>query len=198
MKLAVIKQALASLSLKSMVETDYAAKGYHLEVKVEPAQVATVAAIFDQEKFFLETITGVDWLGEKAAIQKEKEKVRAAAVKAAEKAAIKAKEAGEGEVLPDLGAVEESDPFDLVDELEVVYDFNHMEELCRVVVRTRIPRDGSEYELPTISAIFLGANWHERETHDFFGIKFSAHPDLSPLLLPKDADYHPLLKDFKV
>jgi len=51
--------------------------------------------------------------------------------------------------------------------------------------------------VPTISAVFPGANWHERETHDFFGIRFAGHPNLIPLLLPEDADYHPLRKDFK-
>ena len=79
------------------------------------------------------------------------------------------------------------------DQMEVVYDFNNMTELCRVVIRTRITR--SQPELPTISAVYPGANWHERETHDFFGIRFSGHPDLSPLLLPEDADFHPLVKE---
>ncbi len=78
--------------------------------------------------------------------------------------------------------------------LEVVYDFLHALSNLRVVVRTRIPRD--EPEIPTISAVFPGADWHEREAHDFFGIRFLGHPDLSPLLLPEDADYHPLRKDF--
>jgi len=80
-------------------------------------------------------------------------------------------------------------------QLEAVYDFNHFDELCRVVIRTRTDRDNPE--IPTISHIYQGANWHERETHDFFGIKFTGHPNLEPLLLPEDADFHPLLKDFK-
>ena len=79
--------------------------------------------------------------------------------------------------------------------LEVVYDYNHWDISCRVVVRTFLDRE--KPELPTISEVYTGANWHERETHDFFGIKFMGHPDLSPFLLPEDADYHPLLKDFK-
>jgi NADH-quinone oxidoreductase subunit C len=79
-------------------------------------------------------------------------------------------------------------------EMEVVYDFFHPTRPLRVVVRVRVPRENAE--LPTISAVFPGANWHERETHDFFGIRFSGHPDLSPFLLPEDADYHPLRKDF--
>jgi NADH:ubiquinone oxidoreductase subunit C len=79
-------------------------------------------------------------------------------------------------------------------ELEVVYDFFHAAVPLHVVVRTRVQRTNPE--LPTISGVFPGANWHERETHDFFGIRFLGHPDLSPLLLPEDATYHPLRKDF--
>jgi NADH-quinone oxidoreductase subunit C len=79
-------------------------------------------------------------------------------------------------------------------QMEVVYDYFHPTSPLHVVVRTRIPRD--KPELPTIQGLYSGANWHERETHDFFGIRFLGHPDLSPLLLPEDADYHPLRKDF--
>ena len=80
--------------------------------------------------------------------------------------------------------------------MEVVYDFSRYDfDLCRVVIRTRIPR--SNPVVPTITGIYTGANWHERETHDFFGIDFQGHPHLIPLLLPEDADFHPLLKDFK-
>ena len=79
-------------------------------------------------------------------------------------------------------------------EMEVVYDYFHPETNWRVAVRARIPR--SNPEIATVSEVFSGANWHERETHDFFGINFLGHPDLSPLLLPEDATYHPLRKDF--
>lgn len=79
-------------------------------------------------------------------------------------------------------------------QMEVVYDFLHMENNVRAVLRTRVPREHPE--VPTISNVFPGANWHERETHDFFAIRFTGHPDLSPFLLPEDADYHPLRKDF--
>ena len=79
-------------------------------------------------------------------------------------------------------------------QMEVVYDFFHPAKALRVVVRTRIPRDNPE--VATIVKVFPGANWHERETHDFFGIRFLGHPDLTPFLLPEDATYHPLRKDF--
>jgi len=79
-------------------------------------------------------------------------------------------------------------------QMEVVYDYFHSDKPIRAVVRTRVPRGNPE--VPTISNVFPGANWHERETHDFFGIRFAGHPDLSPFLLPEDATYHPLRKDF--
>ena len=79
-------------------------------------------------------------------------------------------------------------------EMEVGYDFFHPTASLHVVVRTRVPRECPE--LPTISGVFAGANWHERETPEFFGIRFVGHPNLAPLLLPEDATYHPLRKDF--
>lgn len=79
-------------------------------------------------------------------------------------------------------------------EMEIVYDFFHPQHGLHLVVRTRVPRDNPA--VPSIHRVFPGANWHERETHDFFGIEFIGHPDLTPLLLPEDADYHPLRKDF--
>ncbi len=79
-------------------------------------------------------------------------------------------------------------------QMEVVYDYFHPASVLHLVVRTRVSRE--QPELPTIQGVFPGANWHERETHEFFGIKFQGHPNLTPLLLPEDADYHPLRKDF--
>jgi len=79
-------------------------------------------------------------------------------------------------------------------EMEVVYDYFHSEGPLRVAVHARVPRE--KPELPTIREVFQGADWHERETHEFFGIKFLGHPNLTPLLLPEDADFHPLRKDY--
>jgi NADH-quinone oxidoreductase subunit C len=77
---------------------------------------------------------------------------------------------------------------------ELVYDYFHPVTGLRVVVRSRIARENPEIQ--SISSVFPGANWHERETHDFFGICFLGHPNLTPFLLPEDATYHPLRKDF--
>ena len=61
-------------------------------------------------------------------------------------------------------------------------------------LRTHVPRDGGS--LPTLTGIFPGANWHERETYEMFGITFDGHPNLLPLLLPDGFEGHPLRKDF--
>lgn len=78
--------------------------------------------------------------------------------------------------------------------MELVYDFNRMAGGGRIAIRVRVSRE--KPELSSISKIFGGANWYEREAHDMFGIVFSGHPNLTPLLLPEDATFHPLRKDF--
>jgi NADH-quinone oxidoreductase subunit C len=50
--------------------------------------------------------------------------------------------------------------------------------------------------LPTATGIYRGAAWHERETHEMFGVAFTGHPGLEPLLLPEGFEGHPLRKDF--
>jgi NADH-quinone oxidoreductase subunit C len=52
--------------------------------------------------------------------------------------------------------------------------------------------------VPTISDLYPGANWHERETWELFGIGFEGHPQLVKLLLPEQFEGHPLRKDFKL
>jgi NADH-quinone oxidoreductase subunit C len=174
MNLENVKKAITALEPVALTETDYQTRGFHLDIQVTPEQVVTAVRILDREAFTLEAVTGVDLLTFNQAAKKPAPK----------------KKAEEGEEVPETPPEEPPEP-----QMEVVYDFSHWTTLCRIVVRTRIPR--ANPEVPTISDIFSGANWHERETHDFFGIKFIGHPDLKPLLLPEDADYHPLLKDFK-
>ena len=50
--------------------------------------------------------------------------------------------------------------------------------------------------LPSISNLYDSALWYEREVFDLFGIRFDNHPDLRRILLPDEADFHPLLKDY--
>jgi len=129
-----------------IIVQDYSMKGFHLDAQINPDQLVRAAEILFKLGYYIESITGVDWIKE--------------------------------------------------GQLEAVYDFSRYDfDLCRVAVRVRIPRDNPI--LPTLTGVYTGANWHERETHEFFGIQFDGHPHLIPLLLPEDADFHPLLKDFK-
>jgi NADH-quinone oxidoreductase subunit C len=63
-----------------------------------------------------------------------------------------------------------------------------------VLIRTRVPRD--EPSLATLTVLYPGASWHERETHEMFGIGFAGHGALTPLLLPPEFEGHPLRKEF--
>lgn len=76
--------------------------------------------------------------------------------------------------------------------IAIVYQFACYDRPCRVVARCPVSADGA---LPSIADLFDGANWHERETRDMFGVVFTGHPCLEPLLLPEEAaDLKPLLK----
>ncbi|WP_461029938.1 NADH-quinone oxidoreductase subunit C, partial [Streptomyces sparsus] len=66
--------------------------------------------------------------------------------------------------------------------------------LRRLVVRTTLPATAPA--LPTATGVFVGAGWHERETHEMFGVEFTGHPHPEPLLLPDGFEGHPLRKDF--
>nr|WTB06276.1 NADH-quinone oxidoreductase subunit C [Streptomyces antimycoticus] len=63
-----------------------------------------------------------------------------------------------------------------------------------LLVRTTVPHEAAA--LPTATGVYAGAAWHERETHEMFGIGFTGHPGLAPLLLPDGFEGHPLRKDF--
>ncbi|MFJ4850980.1 MULTISPECIES: NADH-quinone oxidoreductase subunit C [unclassified Streptomyces] len=64
----------------------------------------------------------------------------------------------------------------------------------RLLIRTTVPHEAPV--LPTATEVWAGAAWHERETHEMFGIGFTGHPHLAPLLLPDGFEGHPLRKDF--
>jgi NADH-quinone oxidoreductase subunit C len=76
---------------------------------------------------------------------------------------------------------------------QVIYFFNFYEAPSRLQVRVQLKPGES---LPTISSVYDAALWYEREVFDLFGVRFDNHPDLRRLLLPEDADFNPLRKDF--
>ena len=65
-------------------------------------------------------------------------------------------------------------------------------------VNVHVPVDPADPVCPTMTGLYAGANWHERETWEMFGIVFEGHPSLAPLYLPEDFEGHPLLKSFKL
>lgn len=75
---------------------------------------------------------------------------------------------------------------------ELDYYFAHFERPERICLRLVAPQ--TQPEVATISDIFPGADWHERETADFIGVRFVGHPNPQPLLLPEDSLEHPLLR----
>ncbi|MHC3391608.1 NADH-quinone oxidoreductase subunit C [Streptomyces lavendulocolor] len=64
----------------------------------------------------------------------------------------------------------------------------------RLLLRTTVPHDAPA--LPSAVGVYAGAAWHERETYEMFGVTFTGHPHLVPLLLPEGFEGHPLRKDF--
>ncbi len=71
-----------------------------------------------------------------------------------------------------------------------------------VIVKADVPPavdsdpDGDPGSVESIVGVYPGANWHERETHEMFGIGFEGHPHLEKLYLPTGFEGHPLRKDF--
>ncbi|HET6515934.1 MAG TPA: NADH-quinone oxidoreductase subunit C [Thermodesulfovibrionales bacterium] len=77
---------------------------------------------------------------------------------------------------------------------EVVYQLFSMEHRHAVRLKAEVPAD--DCTIDSVVEIWKGANWHERECYDLFGVRFKGHPDLRRILLPEDWTGHPLRKDY--
>jgi NADH-quinone oxidoreductase subunit C len=78
---------------------------------------------------------------------------------------------------------------------EVVYQLFSHALLCRIRLKVRVPEGES---VPSVSSVWEGANWAEREIFDMFGIHFSGHPDLRRILMDERWVGHPLRKDYPI
>lgn len=83
---------------------------------------------------------------------------------------------------------------------EVVYTVHRFGPDCEENVRLRLkallPED--DMKIASVTGVWEGANWLEREVYDMFGIVFEGHPDLRRILMPEDYEAFPLRKDFDV
>jgi NADH-quinone oxidoreductase subunit C len=76
----------------------------------------------------------------------------------------------------------------------VVYHLHSIERNERLRLKARIAGE----EIETVTTVWRGANWYEREVFDLFGIRFTGHPDLRRIMMPDDWEGHPLRKDYPI
>lgn len=79
-------------------------------------------------------------------------------------------------------------------EFEVVYHLYSLEHQHKMVLKARVP--AADPALPTVTTVWRGADWYEREMHDLFGVVFSGHPNLVTLILPDGFEGYPGRKSY--
>jgi NADH-quinone oxidoreductase subunit C len=78
----------------------------------------------------------------------------------------------------------------------VNYQLTSLPLKLRLRVKVLVPEEAAV--VPTVTGVWVTADWHERETFDMFGVEFDGHPDLRRILMPEEFQWHPLRKDFPV
>jgi NADH-quinone oxidoreductase subunit C len=87
---------------------------------------------------------------------------------------------------------------------EVVYHLHSIERNQRLRIKCRLSGNSGtdqhpgEPEIESVTAVWRGADWYEREVYDMFGIRFRNHPNLVRILMPVDWEGYPLRKDYPV
>lgn len=80
--------------------------------------------------------------------------------------------------------------------MRLAYTYNRFEGADRHLVLTDLAPEIPGASAPSVALVYPSADWYEREVFDMYGVRFEGHPDLKRILLPEDADFHALLKDF--
>lgn len=75
-----------------------------------------------------------------------------------------------------------------------VYHLHSFENGVRLRIKAYLPKE--DPSIQTVTSLYVGANWMERETFDFYGIQFTGHPNLKRILNMDDMDYHPMRKQY--
>ncbi|NND73940.1 MAG: NADH-quinone oxidoreductase subunit C [Ilumatobacter sp.] len=78
--------------------------------------------------------------------------------------------------------------------LQLLARLTDLDRHVGVTIKADVPDDAAVMD--SWSTLYAGANWHERECHEMFGIGFNGHPDLRNMYLPTDFEGYPLRKDF--
>jgi NADH-quinone oxidoreductase subunit C len=86
------------------------------------------------------------------------------------------------------------DRFPLEPRFEINYHLVSIDRRERLRLKVKLP--GNDPVVHSITPLWPGANWHEREAFDLFGIQFEGHPDLRRILMPDDWEGFPLRKDY--
>ena len=76
----------------------------------------------------------------------------------------------------------------------VVYQLTSLAQ--NLSLQIRVPVNGTNPKVPTVTGLYGTENWRERELFDMFGIEIEGHPDPRRILMPEDTEGHPLRKDF--
>jgi NADH-quinone oxidoreductase subunit C len=85
-------------------------------------------------------------------------------------------------------------PGDKGRELHAVYHLLSMTHNRRIRLEVAVPE--THPHIPSVVSVYPTADWHERETYDFFGILFDGHPSLTRIMMPDDWPGHPQRKDY--
>lgn len=79
-------------------------------------------------------------------------------------------------------------------EIAVVYHLHSLVNNFRIRLKVFLPI--ANPEIPSVVDLYVGANWMERETYDFFGVQFTGHPNLVRILNEDSMDYFPMRKEY--